>query len=87
MGKQLSSARHIQNLTRVCSVDGCGKIMRFKGYCTEHLAAWRKLDDAAKAAALAGMPMPRKPYEYLGDEESLIRMAEQTEKGNDRDRT
>jgi hypothetical protein len=72
-----SSARNIQNVTRVCSVDGCGEVMRRRGYCVSHYAEWQKLDDAAKTAALGGMPLPRKPWTFEGNEEALAKECEQ----------
>jgi hypothetical protein len=79
-----SSARAMRNLTRVCSVPDCGKRMSRRGYCDNHWEVWSKLDEDAKAAAAAGLPIERKPYEYLGDEETLARECARKENTNAR---
>ena len=58
--------------TKVCSVDGCGKPWYCRVYCLIHYGAFRRMNEAARAAELAKPARTLPKWTYEGREDELI---------------
>lgn len=57
-------------MNHTCSIDGCGRSSRRRGWCNKHYGRWRRHGDPLAGGTIQGAPMQwlRDHLDYTGDE-------------------
>ena len=51
-----------RSMSKNCSIDGCGKVPRARGWCQAHYTRWRRTGSPTKVHKVCSVPDCGKPY-------------------------